>query len=463
MSEPVFAVVGHPNKGKSSLVATLSADDSVRIGREAGTTVECRRFPMRVDEETLYVLVDTPGFQRARKALAWMTERETTAAAHPDVVADFVATHREGSEFPDECRLLAPLLEGAGVLYIVDGSVPYGPEYEAEMKILRWTGRPRMGIINPIGPADYIEPWKTALGQYFNVVRVFDAVRSDFGKHVDLLRAFGELQESWRTPLTRAVRALEADRARRQGQAARFVAQCIADMLTLRIEERISEATRIDPLKPRLLKQYHSALQKIENRTRRQVQEAYDHHEIERQEEHLPLLDQDLFSEETWRMFGLNKKQLLSFGAIGGAAIGGAIDAASGGFSFFTGTVIGTMAGAGASFLALRSLARVKILTLPLAGRHLVVEPIRNPNFPHVVYGRARLHHAMVANRTHAERGAMTLDEAARFRLRPLCDEERSTLDRMFRTLRRNANSETALNELIAAITTQFSDDEHPA
>ena len=142
MSVPVFAVVGHPNKGKSSIVATLAYDDSVMIGSEPGTTIDCREYPMRVDGEVLYVLTDTPGFQRARKALAWMTERETNAAEHPDIVGQFVSEHRPLDDFPDECRLLQPLLDGAGVLYVVDGSVPYGPEYEAEMKILRWTGRP---------------------------------------------------------------------------------------------------------------------------------------------------------------------------------------------------------------------------------------------------------------------------------------------------------------------------------
>ena len=61
MSEPVFAVVGHANPGKSSVVSTLAADDSVRVGALPGTTQHCREFPMRVDDEVLYTLVDTPG------------------------------------------------------------------------------------------------------------------------------------------------------------------------------------------------------------------------------------------------------------------------------------------------------------------------------------------------------------------------------------------------------------------
>ena len=81
MSEPTFAVVGHPNKGKSSIVSTLAHDDSVRISAEPGTTIACRHFPMRVDGRVQYTLIDTPGFQRARRALAWMREPLLRATA----------------------------------------------------------------------------------------------------------------------------------------------------------------------------------------------------------------------------------------------------------------------------------------------------------------------------------------------------------------------------------------------
>ena len=93
MNTPVFAVVGHPNKGKSSLVATLARDPSVAIGAAPGTTVHTRRFPMRVAGETLYELADTPGFQRARAALEWMKGHEDGTASRPAVVERFLHEH----------------------------------------------------------------------------------------------------------------------------------------------------------------------------------------------------------------------------------------------------------------------------------------------------------------------------------------------------------------------------------
>ena len=459
MSDPVFAVVGHPNKGKSSIVATLARDDSVRIGPEPGTTVECRDYPMRVDGETLYVLTDTPGFQRARKALAWMTEREKDASERAEIVRQFVETHQAGSEFPDECRLLQPLLDGAGILYVVDGSVPYGPEYEAEMKILRWTGRPSMGLINPIGAADFIEPWRAALGQYFSVVRVFDAVHSDFQKRLDLLTAFGELQESWRAPLARAVDALESDRLRKEEQSARYVAGGLADMLTLRIEEPLDVEENESAAKEKLLARFKKRLSRIERKARDRVEEVYDQHAARRVESELPLLDEDLFSSETWKMFGLGRAQLLGFGAVGGGAIGGAVDAAFFGSSFLLGTAIGSATGAAASIAAQRSLSKVKILNQPIAGKRVVAEPIEHPNFPHVVFGRARLHHAIVAKRTHAQRGELAVDETEHAALPEISRERLRRLETCFAKIRKRRDIANATDEMTEVIREQFTED----
>ncbi|HQP32100.1 MAG TPA: GTPase domain-containing protein, partial [Deltaproteobacteria bacterium] len=67
-----FAVVGHPNEGKSSVVSTLTEDDSVRITSTPGETVVCRAFPVIIDGRELVRFVDTPGFQSPRATLEWL-------------------------------------------------------------------------------------------------------------------------------------------------------------------------------------------------------------------------------------------------------------------------------------------------------------------------------------------------------------------------------------------------------
>ena len=122
---PVFAVVGHPNKGKSSIVATLSQNDAIAIALEPGTTRQQQRYPMTVDQQLLYTLVDTPGFQRPRRVLQWLEAHSVSASDRPETVRAFVREHEGDTRFVDECELLKPIIEGAGIIYVVDGSVPY--------------------------------------------------------------------------------------------------------------------------------------------------------------------------------------------------------------------------------------------------------------------------------------------------------------------------------------------------
>ncbi len=452
MTTPVFAVVGHPNKGKSSVVSTLAHDDSVAIAARAGTTVVCREYPMKIDGELIYTLVDTPGFQRARKVWDWLQVQQVTAAEHRAAVERFVAQHRETGEFPDECELLTPVLEGAGILYVVDGSLPYGPEYEAEMEILRWTGQPSLALINRIGSEDHVEQWKAALRQYFQVVRVFDAVNAPFAARLDLLRAFGQLEQDWAPALDRAVEILESERARQQSRAARAIGEMLADVLSESTTRHLS--TGDDP------KAYHDALeqkfmQKLRDRERRgrvAVEEVYDQHIVERSEVDVELLDSDLFSTDDWYFWGLNRRQLVTAGATSGAVVGGALDVALGGATFLLGTAIGAAVGGATAAFGGARLTQIKVLTLPLGGLLLQCGPIRHENFPYVVLGRALHHHRVLSGRTHADRTTLTLAEEAATGLGQIDTDTRKSLDAIFRRLREGAAAHEVCDELAAAV-----------
>ena len=132
-------------------------DSAVDAGKKAFLTNRIGDFGMTWGIILLfYTLVDTPGFQRARAVWSWLQAHETSADRHPEVVQAFLDQHGDRARFPEEVELLGPIMAGAGILYVVDGSVPYGAEYEAEMEILRWTGQPRLALINPIGEADLV-------------------------------------------------------------------------------------------------------------------------------------------------------------------------------------------------------------------------------------------------------------------------------------------------------------------
>jgi hypothetical protein len=452
---PQLAVVGHPNKGKSSLVATLAEDDSVGIGADPGTTLRARAYPMRVDGRHLYTLIDTPGFQRARKVLAWLEararERSASAADRPGLVAEFVAQPEHAKLFPDECELLRPIVEGAGILYVVDGSVPYGPEYEAEMEILRWTGRPSMAVINPIESRAHVAEWEAALGQFFRVVRVIDAVRADFATRRQLLLAFGELESGWREPIRIAVEALDEDRRARRHASAREIAEWIGRGLSLVVERRVGPEEDPSQWADELEREYRSKLERFEAEHRRAVQRIYEHHAIEAHPAELEHLERDLFSQGTWLTFGLSRRDLVTAGAAGGAATGGAIDIALGGASLLLGVAAGAAIGSVLGWLGAERLAELRVVNRPLGGRLARFGPSKNVNFPFVLLGRARFHWALIAQRTHAMREAVDLapDPGDRLVLEP---GERRSLEKAFAALRKSASGSAERARLLGTL-----------
>src|SRR5207245_1802132 len=163
--------------------------------------------------------VDTPGFEDAPRALAWLRSRQVSAADRPARVAELLRAYQGTGEFADERKLLAPILAGANVLYVVDGTRPFRRNYEAEMEILRWTGRPGMALVNRIGDEDHGLEWHRALDQYFNMVRDFDAFSVSFEERVKLLESFRELRPEARAAIDEAITALTAQRRRRRADA----------------------------------------------------------------------------------------------------------------------------------------------------------------------------------------------------------------------------------------------------
>ncbi|WP_286876147.1 GTPase, partial [Marinimicrobium sp. UBA4509] len=111
---PRLCVVGHPNRGKSSIVSTLTENDSVRISPASGTTRRADRFEFSLDGRVLLTLIDTPGFQRARQVQAWLEREPVSPGARPDRVRAFLAEPGHTERFPDEVALLRPIMEGAG-------------------------------------------------------------------------------------------------------------------------------------------------------------------------------------------------------------------------------------------------------------------------------------------------------------------------------------------------------------
>jgi hypothetical protein len=443
MEAPVFAVVGHVNKGKSSIVSTLTEDDSVRIEKEPGTTRVCRVFPIVVDGRTQFSLVDTPGFEQARAVLDWLRDHEERHPARRDVVRAFLDAHRSSGAYPEEQELLSPVMAGAGILYVVDGSQPYRRQYRAEMEILRWTGQPRMALINQIGERDHVEEWRVELDQYFSIVRTFNAHQVGFPERVRLLRGMRELSEASRAPLDAAIAALVGERRRRRHESARRIARLVNGALGFVLKETIPRDAEIEPYGERLQRRFHDALRDLESRARKDVEELYQHARLRREEADLesPTWGMDLFARDSFKLLGLRPAQLVLASTAAGATLGGGLDAATGGASFGAGVVIGALVGgAGAAYYSAQSMANVRTLWRGFRGdRVIAIGPHRNPNFPWVLLDRALLHWRTISDRAHARRDAVTLADDKQGLVLALPEGLRGSLNQAFARVRKKA------------------------
>jgi GTPase Era involved in 16S rRNA processing len=451
---PKFAVVGHPNKGKSSIVSTLVESSGIQISNIPGTTVDSEVYAMRIKENILYELVDTPGFQRPRKVLAWLQENSKSAEDRPQTVAKFVEAHNQDKNFHDECELLKPLLEGAGILYVVDGSKPYGIEYEAEMEILRWTGRPRMALINLISEGDYVDEWRTALDQYFAIVRVFDAMRADASKRIGLLKSFAELNEAWQPSLHNAVNILEADQTQRRKRSAKAIAGLLTSALTAKLSKTIAEGAEPEPIIEALTEKLKQNLRELEQKSRKEIEYIYRHQNIERQETMMEFLDLDLFSSETSELFGLSKSQIITSGAASGAVAGLGVDVMLGGASLLLGSGIGAFIGGVSALFGSEKIGKIKVLGKTLTDRNLNVGPVKDVNLPYILLSRALMHHQLVSERNHALREALVIEvEGAQHISQNIPDNSKKQLDKIFSATRqRGYDSGKSLRENIETL-----------
>jgi hypothetical protein len=417
METPTFAVVGAVNHGKSSVVSTLAENDQVRVSPIPGETVECQRFWLM----DLFVFYDTPGFQNALEALP-----ELAPAAHASdplsVFREFAARHRHDREFEAECILFEPILSGAGIIYVVDGSEPLLEIHAAEMEILRLTGQPRLAIINRTGSDAHVTEWKRRLGLHFNLVREFNAHQATFADRLDLLETLAGIEQSWKTKLTRAVAIFREEWEKRLADCAEAIAALLIDALSHREAAPgaldAGEARR-EEIGEELKCRFTAALIRREAEAHAEIIRLFGHNRVKTGTATGLVFDAELFSDETWRAFGLNRKQLMAAGAVGGAAAGAAIDLATAGHSIGLPTAIAAGIGAAGAFALGRRRPELKIEVpglgqqLRLGGREISIGPYQAANFPWILIDRALAVFAAIANRAHARRDETVIETEA--------------------------------------------------
>ena len=396
MSHPKFVVVGHPNKGKSSIVSTLTLDDSVVISDKPGTTTKSRSFKLKSGEKTLYELIDTPGFQRPRKLLKILQKGNPSAIERPQRVLEFLDAYCSDNSFRDECELLRPIMSGGGIIYVVDASKPYSPEFESEMEILRYCGRGSMAILNYIGDSDYTKEWDAILGQYFRIIKPFNPLKATFKDHIDLLEALKHIDPNWGKNLDEAITLLKEFHQEQKIQIATLITDTIEDILSFQLQK---SSALFNFSNEKLIAEFKETIEKKEQKLFSDIKDILNFKNSDIGVENIKV-EYNLFSKEAYEIFGLSKDRLTLISTLTSATAGGLIDLAVGGHSFFLGTVIGAAAGYFGANYGYEELSKVKLLSNKVAQ----VGPIEDQNFGFILLNRALNYANALLNRSHANR-----------------------------------------------------------
>jgi len=383
---PIIAIIGHPNEGKSSVLSTLTEDDSVVVSDYPGETIVCQHFPVKLNSEVLMEFVDTPGFQNPVRLLSWMRSSGLTDDA---LIRKTLQTFSQNPDFHHDMELLKPLDAGAGVIYVADCSRPLLEVDEAEMEILRLVNRPRMAVINYKEESrEFLEPWKQAFRRHFNVIREFNAHRARFDERIALLETLKAIHQEWEPALNRAILTYRQDWEYRKNRVVEEMVDYLAWALRYKIERSFGRDSELDHAKSKAVETYRNDICKRESAVLSEIRRLYRHHIFDFKLPDHSILQEDLFSDKTWQVLGLDRKQLVLAAAGMGAGIGAAIDVAASGITFGVFTATGALLAGGSSLFKGKELTHVKVKQIPLGGSKITIGPNQNPQFPFVLLDR---------------------------------------------------------------------------
>ena len=399
---PEFAVLGHPNEGKSSVVSTLTEDDQIRVSQVPGETQVSRTYTVTMDGKKIIRFVDTPGFQVPRQTLAWFREY----LGDPEKILDqFIETFQTNSFFADECELLAPVARGAGIIYVVNGSRPVRDDDIAEMEILRLTGRPRMAIINSkTREKDYTREWKQEFRKYFNSIRVFNSNTANFKDRILMLESLKSIDQEWEEALSKVIRVFKGEWQKRNCLVSAHITHALEKSLVFSVSEKVSKGSDQVNVRGKLNQSYQKGVRRIEKKMFGQIKDLFKHNLYEYPLPDYSVLQHDLFSKKTWELLGLTQKQLAAAGAVVGGTMGAVIDTAAAGLTFGVFTALGGILGAGSALMGGKKMAQKTKYGFALGGDRLQVGPNENPQFLYILIDRALIYYAHIINRAHGRR-----------------------------------------------------------
>lgn len=353
MDIPVFVVTGAPNKGKSTFLKAMTNDNNIEVGEIARTTTKSKPYHVKsgLEDEILMTLWDTPGFENAAEVYEiledWKKENSNNSL---ELIKRYVETYKENQNHKYEVEILEPLTEFSAIIYIADCSKSFSEEvYLREIQLLQFTNLPRIAILNPIDGQHHLESWREGLRKYFHNIKVFNPHKTSFEEKLSTLGALSHLHDEWEKPINRIIEILKTDRESVLKEAARIIRSTVLKIYDKKFEIRFNPIDDEKEYERKLLSEVRKFVIKTMNQSQEKISARFGFDiEIELNKSYE---DNDLF-DETVRKQNITIYQRGIFGAVGGAALGLAVDVPAGGLAFGIPTATGAVIGFGAGCLS---------------------------------------------------------------------------------------------------------------
>ncbi|MFH2059188.1 MAG: DUF3482 domain-containing protein [Pseudomonadota bacterium] len=408
---PAFAILGHPNEGKSSVVSTLTEDDQIRVSPIPGETTKSSAYTVKIDGQEIIRFVDTPGFQVPQQTLAWFQSFN----GNPGKMVDqFIQAFENDPFYADECELFRPVARGAGIIYVVDGSRPVRDDDLAEIEILRLMGRPRMAVINSkTDQKDYSSDWKREFQKSFNAIRSFNSNTANYNERIGMLESLKSIDQEGEKVLSKVVKAFRSDWQKRKLTVCEEIAHTLEKCIAYSVSEPLLSDTDTKVIQEKLNQRYEMQVKQFEQQMFHKIRTLFKHRLFDYQLPEYSILSHDLFSKQTWELLGLTTQQLASVGAVIGGSLGVVLDAAAAGVTFGVFTAIGSALGAGSALWGGKKLTREKRAGVRLGGDKLTVGSNQSLQFLYILLDRALAYTSHMVNRSHGRRDLVLVKQSS--------------------------------------------------
>ena len=408
-----IAIIGDPNKGKSSLVSTLAYDDNVKVSSKSGETSLSKSFPLRIDDEIIYELYDTPGFDNYEVLLDFIDDNEDKYSDFNSLLEAFIKEYKNDNDFKKDIEIYKVLLQKPIIIYLINSSESYRIEYQSQIDIIAKTKLPAFAVFNQIGIQNNKHTWESTVKTFFIDSFEYNVLQSSFDDKISLLDNIKHKINNTKieNQIDNAISILEEDFQRRLKFTFEELVDSFYKIITYKKEFSYSKDNEKQE------NEYFIDIKKQEEKFYTIVEKEWGFYNLDKDIEKIKKIKID--SKSFTRIFGLSKSVIISIssaiGAVSGGSLGFSLDLVSSFGSMGMGTILGSGIGAitgGVSSLIGTELINKKTKRFGVQ-KQTTYGPILDYNWRASLFTKLYVFAELMTKRSHANRSKFQNENTA--------------------------------------------------